>query len=44
MPPARGGTTGLQFNTNFSDAHHPAPEWLIGHATLVMVPRVYTDR
>ena len=42
-PPARGGTTGLQFNTNFSDAHHPAPEWLIGHATLVIVPEVYSD-
>jgi hypothetical protein len=43
MPPALGGTTGLQFNTNFSDAHHPTPEWLIGHAKLVIVPRVYTD-
>ncbi len=43
MPPARGGTTGLQFNTNFNDAHHPAPEWMIGNATLVMVPHHFTD-
>jgi len=43
MPPARGGTTGLQFRTNFDDAHHPSPEWLLGGASLIIEPTIYSD-
>lgn len=43
IPPARGGATFLQFETDFDDLHHPAPEWLLGGATLVMQPFIYSD-
>ena len=43
IPPARGGANALLFGTNFDDLHHPAPAWLLGGATLVMQPMVYSN-
>ncbi len=42
MKPARGGTPTLDYLTTFNDAHRPTPEWLIGSARLVMVPKIYS--
>ena len=43
MKPAPGGTTALQFQTTFSDAHRPSAERLFGSAKLVMVPKKFSD-
>ncbi|MDQ6678826.1 MAG: hypothetical protein M3Z09_16200 [Acidobacteriota bacterium] len=43
MKPARGGAICLQYRTTFDDAHKPSPEWLFGYATLVMVPKQFSD-
>jgi hypothetical protein len=43
MSPARGGSTGFQFNTNFDDRHHASAEWLFGGATLIMDPITATN-
>ena len=42
MKPARGGTTTLDYQTTFNDAHRPSAEWLLGSASLVMVPKIYS--
>ena len=42
LKPARGGTTTLDYLTTFNDTHRPTPEWLIGSARLVMVPKIYS--
>ncbi len=42
-PPAPGGSTWLQYGTNFDDTHKPAPERLFGSATLVAVPKTFSD-
>jgi hypothetical protein len=38
-PPARGGAPNLSFQHTFSDEHKPDPEWLFGHADVVMLPK-----
>jgi hypothetical protein len=43
VPPAFGGATTLHYRGNFSDAHHPDPEFLFGHASLVMMPVAPTE-
>jgi len=43
MKPARGGAICLQYRTTFDDAHKPPPAWLFGYATLVMVPKQFSD-
>ncbi|HXK05054.1 MAG TPA: hypothetical protein VMS37_21810 [Verrucomicrobiae bacterium] len=43
MPPAEGGSITLHYRGNFTDAHHPAPDRLLGHADLVMVAIVPTE-
>lgn len=43
MKPARGGTTALQFQTTFGEAHRPSAEWLFGSAKLVIVPKTFSD-
>jgi hypothetical protein len=38
--PAWGGaSTGLQFRTNFDDTHKIPPDYLFGHASLLMMPQ-----
>jgi hypothetical protein len=44
MAPAPGGATTLHYRGNFSDHSHPAPEFLLGRASLVIVPVVPTDK
>jgi hypothetical protein len=44
MAPAPGGATTLHYRGNFSDQSHPAPEFLFGRASLVIVPVVPTDK
>ena len=43
MKPARGGAIALQYGTTFNDTHRPTPEWLFGNASLVMVPKRFSD-
>jgi len=43
MSPARGGAIAMQYGTTFDDAHRPTPEWLFGSATLVMIPKQFSD-
>lgn len=43
MKPSSGGTTWLQYGTNFDDRHGPAPSRVFGNATLVMLPKVFSD-
>ena len=43
MKPARGGAIALQYETTFNDTYRPTPEWLFGHASLVMVPREFFE-
>ena len=43
IKPARGGTSGLQFNSSFNDKYHQSPEELFGAADLVIVPKGFTD-
>jgi hypothetical protein len=43
MRPAFGGATTLHYRGNFNDAHHPSPELLFGHASLVMMPLAPTE-
>jgi hypothetical protein len=43
MKPPSGGTTWLQYRTNFDDIHGPSPERVFGDATLVMLPKVFSD-
>ncbi len=38
-PPYRGGSTAMQYSFTYSDRHKPTPEWLLGGADIVMVPR-----
>jgi hypothetical protein len=38
-PPARGGAPDLAFQHTFSDTHKPDPDWLFGHADVVMFPK-----
>lgn len=38
IKPARGGATVLQYNVNFDETHKPAPEWVMGNYSLLMVP------
>ncbi len=42
MIPPSGGVTWLQYHTNF-DENGPAPERVFGGASLVMVPKVFSD-
>jgi hypothetical protein len=37
--PSRGGAMFLQDRTTFSAASRPSPEWLVGQANLVLVPK-----
>ena len=37
--PALGGSTWLHAVHNFSDTWKPSPEWLLGHADVVIVPK-----
>lgn len=37
--PARGGSAWLHPVYNFSDTHKPSPEWLMGGADVIMVPK-----
>jgi len=37
--PARGGSTWLHPEYNFSDHFKPSPEWLLGYPDVVMVPK-----
>jgi len=41
-PPFRGGCGAMQYHFSFSDEHTPSPEWLLGGAELVMVPKYPT--
>jgi hypothetical protein len=41
-PPFRGGAIGMEYHNTFSDEHTPSPEWLLGGADLVMVPKYPT--
>lgn len=43
IKPPLGGTTWLQYGTNFDDLHGPSPERVFGNATLVMLPKVFSD-
>ncbi len=43
MNPSSGGTTWLQYRTNFDDTHGPAPQRVFGSATLVIVPKTFPD-
>jgi hypothetical protein len=43
MKPPLGGTTWLQYGTNFDDTHGPAAERVFGNARLVMLPKVFSD-
>ena len=44
IPPPKGGTpVGIQYRTNFDDAHQLPPAWLFGSADLVMLPVTFTD-
>ena len=43
MKPVKGGMVDLQYRTNFDDFHAPSPERLMAGATLVMVPRAFSD-
>jgi hypothetical protein len=38
-PAFRGGSTAMQWSFTYSDAHKPDPEWLLGGADVVMVPK-----
>jgi hypothetical protein len=42
MKPAAGGTTWLQYHTNF-DEEGPSPERVFGEASVVMLPKVFSD-
>lgn len=39
IKPSRGGAMFLQDRTTFSDSSRPSPEWLVGQADLVLVPK-----
>ncbi len=43
MKPSSGGTTWLQYGTNFDDAG-PSPEKIFGEASLVMLPKLFSDK
>ncbi len=43
IPPARGGTTNLQFHGSFDEKHHVSAENLFGSSELVMMPRQDSD-
>ena len=43
MKPSLGGTTWLQYGTNFDDTHGPSAERVFGNSTLVMLPKVFSD-
>jgi hypothetical protein len=43
MKPPLGGTTWLQYGTNFDDTHGPSAERVFGNARLVMLPKVFSD-
>ena len=43
MKPARGGAIALQYGTTFNDKHRPTAERLFGSASLVMVPKRFSD-
>jgi hypothetical protein len=43
MRPAYGGTTVLQFGTTFNDRFKPSPEFLMGAADLIAVPKKASD-
>ena len=43
MRPAYGGTPVLQYGTTFNDRFKPSPEFLIGSADLVAVPKKASD-
>jgi hypothetical protein len=43
MKPPSGGTTWLQYGTNFDDAG-PSPERVFGDASLVMLPKLFSDK
>ncbi len=43
MPPAHGGTPVFQFGTTFNDRFRPSPEFLMGSADLVAVPKKASD-
>jgi hypothetical protein len=43
MKPPSQGTTWLQYGTDFDDVHGPAPERIFGDASLVMLPKIFSD-
>jgi hypothetical protein len=43
MKPPSGGTTWLQYGTNFDEAG-PPPERVFGDASLVMLPKLFSDK
>ena len=43
MHPAHGGTPVFQFGTTFNDRFRPSPEFLIGAADLIVVPKKASD-
>lgn len=43
MKPSRGGTTWLQYGNNFDEAG-PSPERIFGDASLVMLPKLFSDK
>jgi hypothetical protein len=43
MKPPSGGATWLQYGTNFDDAG-PSPERVFGDASLVMLPKLFSDK
>lgn len=43
MKPARGGTTVLNYQTTFGDVSRPSGDALLGSASLVMLPKTFSD-
>jgi len=43
MPPPQGGATWLGYGNNFDEVHGPPPERIFSNASLVMVPKEFTD-
>jgi len=41
--PSRTGVWCLHFGSTFSDRSHPDPEWLLGPASIVMVPVTFSE-
>lgn len=43
IPPMKGGTTNQQYETTFSDRAYPSAEKIFGNASLVMLPKLFSD-